>query len=75
MSWDAYKKGQEVRFRALGGWVKGHVSEIYDNSISVAHNRGSQLCNTRIYDLRNIEPCPPNKKSPSTFQEPPSFDF
>lgn len=75
MSWDQYKKGQEVRFRALGGWVRGHISETYGNSVSVMFNRGAQQRNIRVYDLRNIQPCPPNKKNPLTSQEPPSFDF
>jgi hypothetical protein len=75
VTWTQFSKGQEVRFRALGGWIRGHVSETYDNSVSVAFNRGSQLFNTRIYDIRNIEPWQSSKSNPSTSPENPSFDF
>lgn len=76
MSWEQFSKGQEVRFRALGGWLKGHVSEVYDGSVSVAFNRGAALRNIRIYDIRNIEPWHSDKeKNQSTFQEQQSFDF
>lgn len=73
MSWKQYSKGQEVRFRALGGWVRGHVSETYPDSVSVVFSRGAQERNIRVYDLRNIEPCPQTKKSQSKYQEPPLF--
>jgi len=74
MTWKQYSKGQEVRFRALGGWVKGHITETYHDSVSVVFTRGAQERNIRVYDLRNIQPCPPsNKKNQSTSQEPPLF--
>jgi hypothetical protein len=75
MSWDQFKKGQEVRFRALGGWVRGHISETYGNSVSVMFNRGAQQRNIRVYDLRNIEPCHAKEKRNSTSPENPSFDL
>jgi hypothetical protein len=75
VTWAQFSKGQEVRFRALGGWLRGHVSEVYDNSVSVAFNRGSQVLNIRVYDQRNIEPWQSAKSSPSTCQDNPSFDF
>lgn len=75
MTWAQFSKGQEVRFRALGGWLRGHISEVYDNSVSVAFNRGAQVLNIRVHDSRNIQPWEPNKKSPSTSPENPSFDF
>lgn len=75
MTWSQFTKGQEVRFRALGGWVRGHISETYDSSASVAFNRGSQLYNIRIYDIRNIKPWQSHKSNPSTSPEDPSFDF
>lgn len=75
MSWDQFQKGQEVRIRALGGWVRGHISETYSNSVSVIFDRGSLQRNIRVYDLRNIQLCHQPKKNQSTFQEPPSFDF
>lgn len=75
MNWTDLSKGQEVRFRALGGWVKGHVSEVYEDSASIAFNRGAQLRNIRVYDLRNITPWPQDKeKSQSTFLEARLFD-
>lgn len=75
MNWTDLKKGQEVRFRSLGGWVRGHVSEVYEDSASVAHSRGSQLFNTRVYDIRNITPWQSEKaKNQSTSPDAPLFD-
>lgn len=75
MNWTDLKKGQEVRFRALGGWIRGHVSEVYQDSASVAHSRGSQLFNTRVYDIRNITPWQSEKaKNQSTSPDAPLFD-
>lgn len=76
MNWDQYQKGQAVRFRALGGWLRGHVSEVYDNSASVAFNRGSQVLNIRVHDIRNIQPWQSAKeKPPSASPENPSFEL
>lgn len=76
MNWGQYQKGQPVRFRALGGWLRGHVSEVYDNSVSVAFSRGSHVYNTRIHDIRNIQPCQSPKEKPfSASPENPSFEL
>lgn len=75
MNWTDLSKGQEVRFRALGGWIRGHVSEVYEDSASVVFNRGANLRSIRIYDIRNITPWPQDKeKSRSTSPETPLFD-
>lgn len=75
MSWHQYDKGQAVLIRALGGWVKGHVAETYDNSVSVAFNRGAQVITTRIHDLRNIKPWQSKSASNSTSNDQQSFDL
>jgi hypothetical protein len=75
MSWHQFHKGQTVLIRALGGWIKGHVSEVYDASASVVHDRGSQVITTRIHDLRSIRPWQNKSSKPSTLNDQQSFDF
>ncbi len=76
MSWEDYSKGQAVRFRALGGWIKGHIGEVYDNSVSVVFSLGSEVATTRVYDTRSIKPwtAKPPKKDKSTSNDQPLFD-
>ena len=74
MSWAQYDKGQEVIVRALGGWVRGQISETYDTSVSVIYGRGSKILTTRIYDLRNIKPWQTQQDDQSTSNDQLSFD-
>jgi len=74
VSWAQYDKGQEVIVRALGGWVRGQISETYDTSVSVIYGRGSQILTTRIYDLRNIKPWQTKQDDQSTSNDQLSFD-
>lgn len=74
MSWAQYDKGQEVIVRALGGWVRGQISETYDTSVSVIYGRGSKILTTRIYDLRNIKPWQTKQDDQSTSNDQLSFD-
>lgn len=75
MSWHQFSKGEPVLIRALGGWIKGHITETYDSSVSVSYNRGSQLITTRIHDLRNIKPWQSKRSNDSTSSDQRSFDF
>ena len=75
MSWNQFDKGQPVLIRALGGWIKGHVTETYDNSVSVAYGRGAQVITTRIHDLRNIKPWQNKSSKPLTSNDQQSFGF
>lgn len=74
MSWAQYDKGQEVIIRALGGWIRGQVSETYDSSVSVTYGRGSKFLTTRIYDLRNIKPWQTKQDDQSTSNDQLSFE-
>jgi len=74
VSWAQYDKGQEVIVRALGGWVRGQISETYDTSVSVIYGRGSKILTTRIYDLRNIKPWQTQQDDQSTSNDQLSFD-
>jgi hypothetical protein len=56
MSWDSFRKYQEVRVRANGSWMRGHVTEVYQDSVSVLLVRGGMEKVVRVSDLRSITP-------------------
>jgi hypothetical protein len=55
VTWGQLAKGQAIKAYVNGGWKKGNVISIHDNSCIVSWGVGGNNKLTRIYDLRHIK--------------------